>query len=238
MSSVGRRILLVEDDQNFGEVLLSYLELHEYDVTLAADGVDGWEKFRHGEFDLIILDVMMPKRDGFTLAKDIRERNTEVPLVFLTARVMKEDELMGFKVGADDYLNKPFIPAVLLARIQAIMKRSAPKLDPRDEVKDFDLGAFSYHAPMRQLVLHKGKSNEQLIKLTPKEGDLLKLMLLREGEVIPRSEVLIKIWGEDNYFKARSMDVFLTSLRKHLSLDPNVELTNIHGSGFLLRVKA
>ena len=145
------RILLVEDDQNFGDVLRSYLEMHDYDVTLATDGLQGLESFKKGEFDLCILDVMMPKKDGFTLAREIRERDTETPIIFLTAKTMKDDVLQGFKIGADDYISKPFNSEELLYRIQAILKRSQQKADPREEIKEFSIGKFHFNFPLRVL---------------------------------------------------------------------------------------
>jgi len=224
------RILLVEDDQNFGDVLRSYLEMHEYHVTLATDGVAGYEAYKKGEFDLCIFDVMMPKKDGFTLAKEIREEDKEVPIIFLTAKTLKEDVLQGFKIGADDYIAKPFNSEELLYRVQAILKRSQSKPDPKDEVKEFSLGNYHFNYPLRQLSLN-GNDPE---KLSPKEAHLLRLFCIYKNDVLQRSEALTKIWGEDNYFTARSMDVFVTKLRKYLKADENLEIVNIHGNGFRL----
>ncbi len=237
MSTTGRHILLVEDDQNFGDVLRSYLEMNQFVVTLATDGQMGWDFFRKNQYDLCILDVMMPKKDGYTLAKDIRGKNEDVPIVFLTARNSKDDVLQGFSSGADDYLPKPFNAAELLARVQAILKRTMPKADPRDDVQDYTFGQFSYHHPLRLLTYKAGQHDEQVFKLSPKEADLLRYLGQRLGEVTSRSEALKKLWGDDNYFNARSMDVFLTKLRKYLAVDERIELINIHGSGFVLREK-
>lgn len=224
------RILLVEDDQNFGDVLRSYLEMHEYHVTLATDGVAGYEAYKKGEFDLCIFDVMMPKKDGFTLAKEIREEDKEVPIIFLTAKTLKEDVLQGFKIGADDYIAKPFNSEELLYRVQAILKRAQTKPDPKDDVKEFSLGNYHFNYPLRQLSL-SGNDPE---KLSPKEAHLLRLFCIYKNDVLQRSEALTKIWGEDNYFTARSMDVFVTKLRKYLKADENLEIVNIHGNGFRL----
>ncbi len=237
MAVTNNKILLVEDDQNFGDVLRSYLEMHEYDVTLATDGVEGLEKFRKGEFDLCIFDVMMPRKDGFTLAREIREKNTDVPIIFLTAKTMKEDVLQGFKIGADDYISKPFNSEELLYRIQAIMKRRQSKADPREEIKEFEIGRFHFNYPLRILTFSPGGEQESKEKLSPKEAQLLRMFCMYVNDILPRSEALTKIWGEDNYFTARSMDVFVTKLRKYLKPDTNIEIVNIHGNGFQLLVK-
>ena len=231
------KILLVEDDQNFGDVLRSYLEMHEYDVTLATDGAQGLESYNKGQFDLCIFDVMMPKKDGFTLAKEIREKDTEMPIIFLTAKTMKDDVLKGFKIGADDYITKPFNSEELLFRIQAILKRSQAKSDPREEVKEFTIGKYHFNYPLRILTYDMGGAEEKE-KLSPKEAQLLRMFAMYLNDILPRSEALTKIWGEDNYFTARSMDVFVTKLRKYLKRDENIEIVNIHGNGFQLLVKA
>ena len=231
-----QKILLVEDDQNFGDVLRSYLEMHDYDVSLESDGDAGLVTYKKGSFDLCIFDVMMPKKDGFTLAKEIRERDNEMPIIFLTAKTMKDDVLEGFKIGADDYITKPFNSEELLLRIQAILKRSQQKPDPSDEIKEFQIGKFHFNYPLRILTFTDDDSNEVKEKLSPKEAHLLRMFCVRKNDVLPRSEALTKIWGEDNYFTARSMDVFVTKLRKYLKLDSNIEIVNIHGNGFQLLV--
>lgn len=235
---MAHKILLVEDDQNFGDVLRSYLEMHDYDVTLATDGMMGLESYNNGEFDLCIFDVMMPKKDGFTLAKEIREKDTEMPIIFLTAKTMKEDVLEGFKIGADDYISKPFNSEELLFRIQAILKRSQQKADPREEIKEFIIGKYHFNFPLRILTFDQGTEEEEKEKLSPKEAQLLRMFAMYMNDILPRSEALTKIWGEDNYFTARSMDVFVTKLRKYLKKDENIEIVNIHGNGFQLLVKA
>lgn len=238
MASANYKILLVEDDQNFGDVLRSYLEMHDYDVTLATDGVLGLEAFKKSNYDLCVFDVMMPRKDGFTLAREIRERNQEVPIIFLTAKTMKDDVLQGFKIGADDYISKPFNSEELLYRIQAVLKRFHKNADPRDEQREFNIGQYHFNYPVRILTFKEGKPvEENQWKLSPKEAELLKLFCKYMNDVMPRSEALNKIWHEDNYFTARSMDVFVTKLRKYLAKDPSIEIVNIHGNGFQLLVK-
>ena len=227
------KILLVEDDQNFGDVLCSYLEMHDYDVTLATDGEAGFRAFHKGTFDLCIFDVMMPKKDGFTLAKEIRDTDKTTPIVFLTAKSMKEDIISGFRIGADDYISKPFSSEELLYRIQAILKRSQPSDGRNEDQTEFLIGRYHFDYPTRILKLDDKKD-----KLSPKEAQLLRLFCLYINEVLPRSIALTQIWGEDNYFTARSMDVFVTKLRKYLKADENIEIVNIHGNGFQLLVKS
>ena len=228
-----KKILLVEDDQNFGIVLRDYLTLNDFDVTLAKNGMEGFEKFKKDNFDLCILDVMMPYKDGYTLAKEIREKNKDVPLVFLTAKSMKEDVIKGYKVGADDYLNKPFDSDVLLMKIKAIIQRKASE-NKNEPVKfEFQIGKFLLNSKLRFL---KFDDNEP-IKLSPKESDLLKMMAIYENDLMPRELALTKIWREDNYFTSRSMDVYIAKLRKYLKEDPSVEILNIHGEGFRLVVR-
>lgn len=231
------KILLVEDDQNFGDVLRSYLEMHEYDVTLATDGEEGLKEFKKGEFDLTITDVMMPKKDGFSLARDIREENTEMPIIFLTAKTLKEDVLEGFKIGADDYITKPFNSEELLYRVMAVLKRTQKEPDPKEEVKEFEISKYHFNYPLRILTYTDG-SEKSKEKLSPKEAHLLRMFCMHKNDVLPRSEALKKIWGEDNYFTARSMDVFVTKLRKYLAQDEDIEIVNIHGNGFRLLVKS
>ncbi|WP_020536685.1 response regulator transcription factor [Lewinella cohaerens] len=235
---MAHRILLVEDDQNFGDVLRSYLEMNDYDVTLATDGEKGLECYERGEYDLCIFDVMMPKKDGFTLASEIREKDTSMPIIFLTARGIKEDILKGFKIGADDYITKPFNSEELLLRIQAILKRSQQQPDPREDVKEFIIGRYHFNFPLRILTFDGGGTEEMKEKLSPKEAQLLRMFAMYLNDILPRSEALNKIWGEDTYFTARSMDVFVTKLRKYLKYDENIEIVNIHGNGFQLLVRA
>jgi DNA-binding response OmpR family regulator len=234
---MSNKILLVEDDQNFGDVLRSYLEMNDFDITLATDGEAGLNEFKKGDFDLCILDVMMPKKDGFTLGKEIREINAEMPIIFLTAKALKEDVIEGFKIGADDYITKPFNSEELLYRVQAVLKRSQKASNPREEMKEFEIGNFHFNYPLRILTFIEGENKEK-DKLSPKEAHLLRLFCIYKNEVLPRSKALTEIWEEDNYFTARSMDVFVTKLRKYLKRDPNIEIVNIHGNGFRLLVKS
>lgn len=235
MSTNGQKILLVEDDQNFGDVLKSYLEMNDYEVSLGKDGVTGMELYRSSKYDLAIFDIMMPRKDGLTLAQEIREKDKDLPIIFLTAKNMKEDILQGFRAGADDYITKPFSSEELLLRIQALLKRSAPKAVASDEVTDFVIGKYKFNFPLRILTYTPDPTDEE--KLSPKEAMLLKMFCKRQNNVLERSEALTKIWGEDNYFTARSMDVFITKLRKYLKKDENIEIVNIHGNGFQLLVK-
>jgi len=231
------KILLVEDDRNFGDVLSSYLEMNEYEVTLATDGEMGLDTFKKGRYDLCIFDVMMPKKDGFALAKDVRELDQTVPIIFLTAKTMKEDIIKGFKVGADDYISKPFTSEELLYRIQAVLKRSQKVDKQKQELKDFNIGNYHFNYPLRILSFKNNKGEDLQEKLSPKEAELLKMFCQFTNDILPRSLALKEIWGEDNYFTARSMDVFVTKLRKYLKMDENIEIVNIHGNGFQLRIK-
>jgi DNA-binding response OmpR family regulator len=233
METANKKILLVEDDQNFGAILKDYLMLNDFDVVLAKNGMEGFEKFKKDTYDLCILDVMMPYKDGYTLAKEIREKNKEVPIIFLTAKSMKEDVLKGYKVGADDYLNKPFDSEVLLLKIKAIIQRKASDVKSEPVKFDFQIGSFHLNAKLRFLTF----KNEEPIKLSPKENELLKMLALYENDLMPRELALTKIWRDDNYFTSRSMDVYIAKLRKYLKVDENVEILNIHGEGFRLVVK-
>jgi DNA-binding response OmpR family regulator len=179
---------------------------------------------------------MMPRKDGFTLAKEIREQDKEIPIIFLTAKNLKEDVLEGLKIGADDYISKPFNSEELLLRIQAILRRSKKDPDPEEEIKEFSVGKFRFNYPLRILTFSDGERQIKE-KLSPKEAHLLRLFCLRKNDVLTRNEALTKIWGEDNYFTARSMDVFVTKLRKYLKHDTNIEIVNIHGNGFRLIVE-
>jgi len=234
MKTNQRRILLVEDDPNFGNILKEYLMINGYEVTLAKNGIEGFEKFKKEDFDLCLLDVMMPYKDGFTLAKEIREKNETIPLIFLTAKTMKEDVLKGFKIGADDYLSKPFDSEVLLAKIKSILGRRVMVATPDSEEMEFAIGAFNLNAKLRLL----SYKEEKPVKLSPKENQLLRLLALHINDLLPREKALNKIWRDDNYFTSRSMDVYIAKLRKYLKHDQNVEILNIHGEGFRLVVNA
>lgn len=233
MENENKKILLVEDDPNFGSILKDYLILNDFDVTLAKNGMEGFEKFKKDTFDLCILDVMMPYKDGYTLAKEIREKNKEVPIIFLTAKSMKDDVLKGYKVGADDYLNKPFDSEVLLMKIKAIIQRKSSEVKADATKFEFQIGNFHLNSKLRFLTF----KNEEPIKLSPKENELLKMLAVYENDLMPRELALTKIWRDDNYFTSRSMDVYIAKLRKYLKLDEDVEILNIHGEGFRLVVK-
>ena len=225
-----KRILLVEDDPNFGNILRDFLSLNDFEVTLAKDGLEGFVFFKNNDYDLCILDVMMPRKDGFSLAKDIRKQNTQIPIIFLTAKTMKEDVLKGYQAGADDYLTKPFDSEVLLYKIKAIFQRKKSELGKSEEVFEFKIGDFYLNSKLRQLVFNEGEPQ----KLSPKENKLLKMLVQHKNDLMPRELALTKIWRDDNYFTSRSMDVYIAKLRKYLSKDKNVEIVNIHGEGFRL----
>ncbi|MEK9852160.1 MAG: response regulator transcription factor [Flavobacteriaceae bacterium] len=230
MKHIAKKILIVEDDTNFGNILKEYLSLNDYEIALAKNGIEGFEKFKKEAFDLCILDVMMPYKDGFTLAKEIREINDLVPIFFLSAKHLKEDVLKGFKVGADDYLTKPFDSEVLLAKIKAILSRSNTPASLPEDVFEFQFSAFSFNSKLRFL----SYNDQKPIKLSPKESQLLKLLVLHVNDLLPREVALNKIWRDDNYFTSRSMDVYIAKLRKYLSADKKVQILNIHGEGFRL----
>ncbi len=227
------RILLVEDDPNFGTVLKDYLSLNDYNVTHAKDGLEGLIMFKNDDYDLCILDVMMPRKDGFSLAKDIRSSNSEVPIIFLTAKTMKEDVLKGYQAGADDYLNKPFDSEVLLYKIKAILQRKENDENVEEDIFEFKIGKFDFNSKLRHLSFDGGESQ----KLSPKESKLLKMLALHKNDLMPRELALTKIWRDDNYFTSRSMDVYIAKLRKYLKSDEDVEILNIHGEGFRLLEK-
>jgi len=233
METENKKILLVEDDPNFGTVLKDYLVMNDYDVVHAKNGMEGFEKFKKDDYDMCILDVMMPYKDGFTLAKEIRDKNEEIPIIFLTAKAMKEDVLKGYKVGADDYLNKPFDSEVLLMKIQAIMQRKNTESVADSKQFEFKIGNFHLNSKLRFLTF----KDEDPIKLSPKENELLRLLALHLNDLMPRELALTKIWRDDNYFTSRSMDVYIAKLRKYLKEDANVEIINIHGEGFRLVVR-
>ena len=224
-------ILLCEDDQNLGLVLKNYLELNDYDVVLERDGRLGLAAFQRQKFDLCLLDVMMPHMDGFTLAEAIRDVDPEIPLFFLSAKTMKEDIIQGYKLGADDYITKPFDSEVLLLKIKAILKRNED-LNKEQENKEYNLGSYHFNPKLRELS-HGGKMQT----LSPKENELLKMLAEHLNDLLPRDQALKKIWGSDTYFNGRSMDVYIAKLRKYLKDDDKIEIVNIHGNGFRLVVQ-
>lgn len=223
------KILLCEDDENLGTLLCEYLIAKGYDATLCPDGEAGFKEFQKEKFDICILDVMMPKKDGFTLAQDIRQMNSQVPIIFLTARVQKEDVLEGFDKGADDYITKPFSMEELVKRVEAILRRARGKKNRESTM--YKIGRFTFDT-QKQLLTIDGKST----KLTTKENELLALLCSHANEILKRNDALRTIWIDDNYFNARSMDVYITKLRKHLKADDQIEIINIHGQGYKLIV--
>ncbi len=228
-----KKILLVEDDPNFGTVLKDYLALNDYNVTHAKDGIDGLIMFKNGDYDLCILDVMMPRKDGFSLAQDIRVTNKEIPIIFLTAKTLKEDVLRGYQVGGDDYLNKPFDSEVLLHKIKAILQRKENEKSSETDEFEFKIGGFDFNSKLRHLSFNGAEAQ----KLSPKESKLLRMLAIHKNDLMPRELALTKIWRDDNYFTSRSMDVYIAKLRKYLKIDENVEILNIHGEGFRLLEK-
>jgi len=222
------KVLLAEDDKNLGTILKSYLEAKGYPATLCVNGQEAFVEFNKNQYDFCIVDVMMPVKDGFTLAKDIRNIDKKVPILFLTAKSMQEDKLKGFEIGADDYLTKPFNMEELLARMEAILRRSI-KEDEEPEGDVYELGKMKFNFVRQTLTMGKEE-----VKLTSKEAALLKLLCQNLNDVVDRSVALNKIWFDDSYFNARSMDVYITKLRKYLKMDPDVELLNVHGVGFKL----
>ncbi|WP_406824809.1 response regulator transcription factor [Pedobacter sp. KACC 23697] len=229
-----KKILLVEDDPNLGLLLQDYLQLKgKFDVVLCNDGEDGLKAFNKQNFDLCILDVMMPKKDGFTLGKDIRKVNTQVPIIFATAKTMLEDKSAAYDLGGDDYITKPFRIEELLLRINAMFKRIANKTDKNDEVAETQFSIGRYHFDYTTQII---TDNDHQQKLSTKEAELLRLLCLKKNTVLTREEALLSIWHDDNYFNGRSMDVFLSKLRKYLKADPAVEIINVHGKGYKLLV--
>jgi len=223
------KVLLAEDDKNLGNVLKAYLEAKGFNTTLCIDGKEALETFKRNDFDFCILDIMMPIMDGFTVAKEIRKLDTKVPFLFLTAKSMQEDKIYGFELGADDYLTKPFSMEELLLRIKAIRRRVEESKKNAGDNNTFKFGAYTFDHNRQMLTVGK-----KATKLTSKEADLLKLLCQNENQVLDRSVALNKIWYDDSYFNARSMDVYITKLRKYLKDDPDVELINVHGVGFKL----
>ena len=221
------KILLCEDDENLGMLLREYLQAKGFEAVLCPDGEVGYREFQKAKFDICVLDVMMPKKDGFALAQDIRQQNAEMPIIFLTAKVLKEDILEGFKIGADDYITKPFSMEELVLRIEAILRRVKGKKSRENTV--YHIGRFTFDTQKQLLTI-----GEKQTKLTTKENELLALLCAHSNEILQRDYALKTIWIDDNYFNARSMDVYITKLRKHLQDDDQIEIINIHGRGYKL----
>ena len=221
------KILLCEDDENLGMLLREYLQAKGFEAVLCPDGEVGYREFQKAKFDICVLDVMMPKKDGFALAQDIRQQNAEMPIIFLTAKVLTEDILEGFTIGADDYITKPFSMEELVLRIEAILRRVKGKKSRENTV--YHIGRFTFETQKQLLTI-----GEKQTKLTTKENELLALLCAHSNEILQRDYALKTIWIDDNYFNARSMDVYITKLRKHLKDDDQIEIINIHGRGYKL----
>ena len=226
------RILLCEDDENLGMLLREYVQAKGYLCDLYGDGDSGYKAYLKGRYDFCILDVMMPKKDGFTMAQEIRMINADIPIIFLTAKSLKEDILEGFKIGGDDYITKPFSMEELLFRIEAILRRVKGKKGK--DVVAYHMGRYSFEVQKQLLTFMADDDTETQTKLTTKESDLLGLLCSHANEILERNFALKTIWIDDNYFNARSMDVYITKLRKHLKDDPSIEIINIHGKGYKL----
>jgi len=224
------KVLLVEDEKNFGAILKDYLKMNGFAVEWCQDGEEGLLAFKTSAFDLCIIDIMMPKKDGFTLSGEIKTINKNIPIVFLTARGMRDDMIKGYKLGAADYITKPFDSELLLLKINAILNLQTETVS--ENQFEHSIGSFSFNAKLRSL-----KNKTQEIKLSPKEAALLNLLCQHKNDVLLREKALKQIWTEDNYFTARSMDVYIVKLRKYLSADPSVEINNLHGNGYCLSVK-
>jgi DNA-binding response OmpR family regulator len=228
------KLFLVEDDLNFGAVLKSYLELYEFEVDWVSDGKDAFSHFEKKHYDLVLLDVMLPNIDGFSIAKKIKESGSTLPFIFITAKVLRSDIVEGYKTGADDYITKPFDSEILLYKIKAVITRSLSAEKALDDEK-FELGNFVFNYKSRTLVNKKSGAITQ--KLSPKESDLLKMLIERKGEVLLKTQALNQIWGDVNYFTTRSMDVYITKLRKYLSDDESIKILTLHGAGYRLLVE-
>lgn len=227
--SAGRRILLLEDDPNLGFMLQENLELRGYSIQRCLDGEDGLRAYAPGLFDLLLVDIMMPKMDGFTFTKEVRKRDQRTPVIFLTAKSLKEDKIEGFRIGADDYITKPFSMEELVLRIQAVLRRTRPEGDDGARQAEFVIGRYFFDFTKQTLSL---KNRTQ--KLTAREAELLRLLCINMNETLERETALKQIWGDDSYFNGRSMDVFISRLRSYLKNDPQVEIMNVHSRGFKL----
>ncbi|NLN96647.1 MAG: response regulator transcription factor [Bacteroidales bacterium] len=222
-------VLLAEDDRNLGNILKSYLEAKNYETTLCVNGHEALQAYAKSSYDICLIDVMMPVMDGFSLAKEIRTDNKQIPILFLTAKSLQEDKIKGFELGADDYITKPFAMDELLARMRAVLRRSMKETSQAEEISVFELGNYIFDVTRQTLTFEN-----DVQKLTSKETELLKLFCENMNQILDRKIALLKIWGDDSYFNARSMDVYIAKLRKFLKNDPTVQLVNVHGTGFKL----
>lgn len=225
------RILLVEDDESFGYILKEYLDIHDFSVTWEQDGEAGFKAFQQGVYDLCILDIMMPLKDGFTLAREIQEHDPDVPFIFLTAKSLKIDKLKGFRLGCDDYVVKPIDEELFIARVKAIMKRSGDNGGAQQQSNVHRIGKYLFDPANQTLVL-----GDKVQRLTTKEAKLLQLLCEKKNQVLDRNKALKTVWGESDFFNRKSMDVFIHKLRKYLEEDDSVRITNVHGKGFVLEV--
>jgi len=226
------KILLLEDDANLGFILQEHLELEGYSVKLCTNGEEGAKAVKAARYDLCLVDVMMPKKDGFSFAREVRQTDQQTPLIFLTAKSLKEDRIEGFRIGCDDYVTKPFSMEELMLRIRAVLKRVRPPAEPELTAGSFTIGQYLFDHG-RQVLQYKKEER----KLTSREADLLRLLCVHVNNVLERDEALRTLWGSDSFFNGRSMDVFISRLRKYLRRDKNVEILNVHGKGFKLVVR-
>lgn len=229
------RVLLVEDDESLGFVVKDNLEFNGFEVDLQKDGLAAKEQFGRKEYDICVFDVMLPKMDGFTLAEHVRNVNKQIPIIFLTAKSLKEDRIKGFKLGGDDYLTKPFSVEELILRMEVFLRRSSASEDDPDqepETSSFEIGKYNFDYKNLRLNL-----DDQTRDLTQREGDLLKMLVIQKNNLVPREQILTQLWGEDDYFKGRSMDVFISRLRKYLKDDETLKIKNVHGVGFRLEIE-
>lgn len=232
MAKSNGKILLIEDDKNLGFVIKDFLELSKYHVILKDNGREGLNEFSRNSFDLLLVDIMLPSLDGFILVEEIRKKDTDIPVIFITAKSMSEDKIRGFKIGADDYITKPFSTEELLLRINAILRRTRLRLpEQNDEIK-YKIGRYIFD--FRNLLLSNQDSE---FRLTKREAEVLNLLCMNVNNVLRRDIILKTVWGENDYFMGRSMDVYITKLRKYLKEDTSVSITNIHNTGFMLEVK-
>lgn len=227
-----KKILLLEDDTNLGFILTEHLEMNGFAVQLCNNGVDGMSAYRKQQFVLCLVDVMMPKKDGFTFAKEIRQTDKRIPIIFLTAKSLKEDRIEGLKIGADDYITKPFSMEELLLRINAVLKRTAADETNHTTAADFTIGKLHFDVRKSQLKI----SDKKIISLTTKESALLAVLCSHMNSVVERDQILTTVWNDDSYYSARSMDVYISKLRKYLKADPKLSIINIHGKGYKLLI--
>lgn len=230
MDTKKKKVFMVEDDESFGSVLQSYLELNGYYVYRITDGKKALWEFKQDDFDICIFDVMLPNIDGFTVAQKIKDFNENIPFIFLTAKSMRDDVVKGLQIGADDYITKPFDSEILLLKLKAVLKRNNANEEPEQEV--YRIGNFTFNHKTRLIEI-----GDKTHKLSPKEADLLKLLCDNKNNITDRDKALKKIWKDSSFFTTRSMDVYMTKIRKHLKDDPSVKIENIHGSGFILQVE-